>query len=377
MSAPAIYVEVRIHSDLEDLWRHTQEPELHQRWDLRFTRIEYLDRTDTNGPQEFLYSTNIGFGVTVSGVGTTVGERHRADGTATSALRFWSDDPVALIRKGSGYWRYRSTDDGIRFLTRYDYEPRWGAPGRWVESGAFGKELLANAPRGKIVTSIYQRALGDDFNRLHPAIQRRFGFSSEDGIAQVGTGVMEELWRGPFFTLPFLYVGTWRNIMFPDRGRNIPFTVKNYAYLDSFGRETVTWVREFVVGHKMRRFDATMIYSDERQRIVDYLGNHQHLAVDLHLSVADNGGIAIRSGEQRFYERRLGFRFPLFFSGIAEVCEWYEPSEQRFRIDVAVRNPFWGKLFSYRGWFTVEDIPVAGRDDVPSEVRPRREERRE
>ena len=110
------------------------------------------------------------------------------------------------------------------------------------------------------MTSIYQRILGSDFHRLHPQIQRRFGFCSDDGIAAVGTGVMEEIWRGPFYTLPFLYVGTWRRIMFPEYGTNVPFTIENYAYRDSFGRETVTWVRTFEI-RKRRRFDATMIHS--------------------------------------------------------------------------------------------------------------------
>jgi hypothetical protein len=43
------------------------------------------------------------------------------------------------------------------------------------------------------MSSIYQRALGPDFERLHPRIQRRFGMSSADGIAQIGRGVMEEV----------------------------------------------------------------------------------------------------------------------------------------------------------------------------------------
>ena len=226
------------------------------------------------------------------------------------------------------------------------------------------------------MTSIYRRALGADFERLHPQVQRRFGFSSEDNVAQIGTGVMEELWRGRFFTIPFLKVGTWRNIMFPDHGSNVPFTLHNYAYIDSFGRETVTWVRMFTIRERPRRFDATMIYSEERRRIVDYLGTHQHLAVDLDLSVTDRGGLALRSGEQRFYEWKKGFRFPQFFSGVADVCEWYEPAEERFRIKVEVTNRFWGKLFGYHGWFTIQERPCSS-EEVPEDVKPLREERRE
>ena len=177
--------------------------------------------------------------------------------------------------------------------------------------------------------SIYQRAMGSDFSKLHPKIQRRFSITSASGLALVGTGVMEELWHGAPYTLPFLYIGTWRSIMFPEQGSNVPFTIENYAYLDPLGRETVSRVRTFRTA-KTRRFDAYMIYSEERGCIVDYLGTHQHLAVDLELRVAPNGGMQIRSGEQRFYEGPIAFKFPLAFSGVADVCEWYDDVEQVF-----------------------------------------------
>lgn len=227
-----------------------------------------------------------------------------------------------------------------------------------------------------MIHSIYQKALGADFERLHPHIQKRFGFSSQDKIAAIGSGVMEQIWHGPFYTLPFLYVGTWRNIMFPQRGRNIPFTIENYAYLDRFGRETVTWLRKFNFNNQTRRFDATMIYSEQRQRIVDYLGTHQHLAVDIDLAVDENGGLRLRSDEQRFYEKSFAFRFPMLFSGIAEVCEWYDDEVQKFKIEVRVKNRVWGDLFGYRGSFEVSYKPVDPLD-IPVGVKPVREEVRE
>ncbi|MCI0363770.1 MAG: DUF4166 domain-containing protein [Phycisphaerales bacterium] len=225
------------------------------------------------------------------------------------------------------------------------------------------------------MTSIYQQVLGSDFSRLNPQIQKRFGFCSDDNIAAIGRGVMDEVWRGRFYTLPFLYIGTWRRIMFPEYGTNVPFTIENYAYRDSFGRETVTWVRTFEV-RKRRRFDATMIHSHQRGRIVDYLGSHQHLAVDIDISVADNGGLCLRSGAQRFYEGPIAFSFPMIFSGVAEVCEWFDDDTGKFRISVEVRNKTWGPLFGYRGSFDVEWKPCAP-DQVPAHVKPLREERRE
>lgn len=197
-SAP-IYVEIVVRAPIEEVWEKTQRPDLHQRWDLRFTRIEYLPRPDESEPQRFLYST----------------------------------------------------------------------------------------------------------------------------------------------------------------------------------RETVTWIRTFQFPRRVRRFDAYMIWSERRGCIVDYLGTHQHLAVDIHLSVdARTGGLRLRSGEQRFYERRAGFRFPMALAGVADVHESYDDEAQRFRIEVDVTNPRLGRLFGYRGSFEVERLECAP-DAVPARVKPRREERRE
>jgi len=222
--------------------------------------------------------------------------------------------------------------------------------------------------------SIYEQALGDKFRLLHPRMQERFGFNSKDPCASIGRGVMDRIWRGKFFTLPFLYVGSWRRIMFPESGTAIPFTIRNYAYLDPFGRETVTWIRNFETPHP-RRFDAYMIYSEQRGCIVDYLGTHEHLAVDIQLSVDARGGLRLRSGAQRFYEGFIGFNFPLIFSGIADVCEWYEDSDQKFHIEVNVHNDIWGPLFGYSGSFDVESSKLDGQ--IPEDLVPTRYERRE
>jgi hypothetical protein len=226
------------------------------------------------------------------------------------------------------------------------------------------------------VTSIYQKALGAEFERLHPQLQWRFGFSSTDGVCQIGTGVMTRVWRGPIWTVPFLLFGSTRRVLFPSRARDCPFTLANYAYVDKFGRETVTWSRRFKMKNRIRAFDATMILSSQRGVIIDYLGTHQHLAVDIHCTVDDTGAMCIRSGDMRFYERFVGFSFPMIFAGHAVVRESWDETAQRFNIDVNVSNRVFGPLFGYQGTFTVAEYPC-GRGEIPIDVLPVREEERE
>src|SRR4051812_41592462 len=131
-----IYCEIEMRSSIDALWEKTQVPALHERWDLRFTEIKYLPRPNLSVPQQFLYATRIGFGMKISGRGETQGTQEH-DGSKTSALKFWSDDPKSLIHEGTGYWKYIPTKNGIRFLTWYDYTTRFGAVGRVFNSIIF------------------------------------------------------------------------------------------------------------------------------------------------------------------------------------------------------------------------------------------------
>jgi hypothetical protein len=136
MSRRAVYVESRIRVPMERVWEATQDPGRHQRWDVRFGRIAYLPRGEGE-PQRFTYATTVVPGVTIAGTGESLGDRDRPDGTRWSGLRFFAADRRSIIDAGAGYWRYIPTGDGIRFLTRYDYRPRWGAAGRWIDRWVF------------------------------------------------------------------------------------------------------------------------------------------------------------------------------------------------------------------------------------------------
>lgn len=231
------------------------------------------------------------------------------------------------------------------------------------------------------MTSIYERALGQAFDDLHPKIQERFGFTSDDDVACIGRGTMDYVRNGGLHVYPFLLVGSTHNTMFPEQNTAVPFTIRNYAYEDAYGRETVTWLRTFDMPRE-RRFDAAMIYSEERNRIVDYLGTNHHLAVDIDLAVSDRGGISITTGAQRLYPfdtglplpfgtPGTGYDFPLTLSAQAHVHEWYDDDAETFRISVEVTNPLVGPVFEYRGafeveWLDCERAPEAVRPDSPT-----------
>jgi len=221
--------------------------------------------------------------------------------------------------------------------------------------------------------SVFREALGPQFERLHPQLQRRFDVSVDGGYACVGRGVMSRIRRGPWWTVPFLQLGKLRNILVVDTGTDVPFIIENYPYIDPNGRETVTFVREYRVRAKPSRFDATMVLDRERGVVIDYLGTHQHLAVDLDLAVTDDGWLHLRSGAQRFYEGPFGFRFPMLFSGRANLVESFDDESGLFHISLEVRNRVFGFLFGYEGDFACEFVPAT---DAPQRLKPVRHETR-
>ncbi|WP_017591889.1 hypothetical protein [Nocardiopsis potens] len=166
-----LYIEAHIRTGLDLLWERTQDPAEHCRWDLRFTEIRPLPRP-AGGPARFRYATRVAPFVRITGTGVNAGERHRPDGTRTSALRFASAHPLSPIAEGRGYWRYVPASGGVRFLTGYDYRPRRGRAGRaadrlvfrplmgWATAWSFDR-LRLWCERGISPESALRRALAE------------------------------------------------------------------------------------------------------------------------------------------------------------------------------------------------------------------------
>lgn len=223
--------------------------------------------------------------------------------------------------------------------------------------------------------SIFRTAMGADFDRLHPELRRRFSVGLAGGEVCTGHGVMDRVWHGRGFVKPFLVLGGTRNILVPRAGRNVPFMIENVPYADTFGRETVSFVRTFDLPGRSRRFDAQMVLSPKGDRVLDYLGTHQHLASDLHFRAEPDGSLLIRSGEHRFREGPVDVRVPELIGADAEVRESFDDSTGRFHIQVRVVNRHFGPLFGYEGSFRATYTDVRTRGVRPG-LRPVREEAR-
>ncbi|MCW2539750.1 MAG: hypothetical protein JWN95_1475 [Frankiales bacterium] len=225
------------------------------------------------------------------------------------------------------------------------------------------------------MTSIFQRALGEDFNKLHPRLQRRLAMSSADHLAQVGSGVMDEVERSRLVAVPVTLLGAARRLQIPATARDVRFELANYAYQDTYGRETIAFSRRFDLPDGVQKFDDTMIYSEGRSSIVNYLGSHQDIAADIRCEVTAHGGIRMIGGSQRLFLGPLRVALPSRVAATADVIETWDDDKAAFSISVTIASAV-GALFSYRGSFTMEEIPLSAQR-IPGRVRPDRERRQD
>lgn len=120
-----IVVEAIVDAPVEKVWAHSQRPELHLAWDIRFSDISYRQVSEDEDMQWLDYRTKIGFGICVAGVGKYLQNVEHE----LSTFEFDSDDWKSLITRGKGIWLYEKLEGKTFFKTVFDYDTRFGPLG--------------------------------------------------------------------------------------------------------------------------------------------------------------------------------------------------------------------------------------------------------
>ncbi|MFD2043881.1 DUF4166 domain-containing protein [Ornithinibacillus salinisoli] len=202
--------------------------------------------------------------------------------------------------------------------------------------------------------SIYRQVLGENYNKLHPMLQRRYAF--ENATPFMAKGVMKNVYSGPRWLYPLFILGTKWDVLFPEYGQNIPFQIKNTPLKSRGDEEQVLWEREFIFGKKKRYFNALMSLDEKRNVIKDYFGEPPVFYSDLALIVTEYGGLIIESKKQRIVLGKLEIPLPKLLQGKAIIKEEFDEEKGIYFISVTVNNPLIGRLFGYEGEFVQHDI---------------------
>lgn len=214
------------------------------------------------------------------------------------------------------------------------------------------------------MTGVYEHALGADADNLHPKVRERYALGPDDAIACMGRGTMD-ISRGTH-VLPALYAMTTQNLLFPEAGKQIPFSVTTVGYRNDAGYEVLTTRREFVFKRKHRRFDSLTVWDDHNERLLDFLGSNGHIVSELHPRV-EAGALVVEGGKQWLRAGDRYVRLPESLAASVEVRDRYDDTDEQYHVLATVENPLAGHILSYRGTFTQETHEL---ETIPAGLRP-------
>lgn len=216
------------------------------------------------------------------------------------------------------------------------------------------------------MTGVYERALGSAADDLHPKVRDRYGIGPDDDRICVGRGLMD-ISRGTHM-LPVLYTMTKENLLFPEGGNDVPFSVTTAGYRTDAGHEALSTSRVFEFDRTTRRFDSLTVWDADSGRLFDFLGRHGLIATELHPRV-ESGALVIDAGAQWL---RAGTRYvpiPGPLAASTEVRDRYVEDDEQFHVTATVESTLTGHILSYRGAFTQE---FEHHERVPDDLRPAR-----
>jgi hypothetical protein len=202
--------------------------------------------------------------------------------------------------------------------------------------------------------SIYKKVLDDDYEKLHPKLKQRYESMGMRNF--IGSGMMYSIEGGPTWLFPLFRYGVKWKLLFPEKGKNIPFTIRNTPRIGKNGEDQIHWERKFQFGEKERYFNALMSLDSRQNIIKDYLGEPARIYSDLVFQIDVDGSLLISSKKQRLVLGKLEIPLPKIFQGSAAVREGYCDSKQAYTICVNVSNSIIGTVFSYEGVFTEDGI---------------------
>lgn len=187
------------------------------------------------------------------------------------------------------------------------------------------------------------RALGEDFDRLHPAVRRHYLEPSVDA-----SGVMDTVRVDPLVRPPAMLSYALFRAPVPRGGRDVGFTLRNRT--DTEG--AMHWLRVFE-GSPGLPWDMTF------ESHMSFLGDHRivettrhGLGIESSVSVGHDGSLIYDIDRYVLSVPLLGLavRFPTWLSpfGGGRITETGE-DEDCFTVDFQMSHPILGRTIAYSG----------------------------
>lgn len=199
---------------------------------------------------------------------------------------------------------------------------------------------MANPDSSASSNSPIARALGEDFDRLHPAVRRHYA----EPVVDVH-GTMDTIYVGraikPLALISYRLFGA----PVPYDGTNVAMSLRNS--IDASG--AMHWVRKFCTTPEAVIFVSRSVCSGDH-KLIEY--TKYGLGVESRLTVDDEGSLVYEMDRNVIRLPLLGLivRLPTWLSPFGGgITREIGESLDSFRVEFEMVHPIFGRTVSYRG----------------------------
>jgi hypothetical protein len=196
---------------------------------------------------------------------------------------------------------------------------------------------------------MYKLLFKHQFEQLHPKLQQKY--SMQVGDSYKASGMMTTVYTGPFMLKPFYRLLTNYHFLFPESGKNIPFSVEICSKILPSNIFEVVWTRTFHFRHTKRTFISTM-HIHPNGDAYDLLGLPALAIAKLDAYVSKEGAFLLKSSKQWLNFGWFRIRIPQFSTMNVTVIEDYDEQNQAFTIHAITYHPIFKKMMYYEGFFS-------------------------
>lgn len=196
-------------------------------------------------------------------------------------------------------------------------------------------------------------ALGKNWHRLHPNVQRRFNRLPTEGEPIVYTGTMDAIKRSKAGWLFATLTKVIGNPLSPHQGRDVPMTVE---LTTQQGKKGVYWKRTYHFKDR-KPFSVTSVKKDDKGRMMECVGGGFGMFLDV---FAENGELHFLSSR---YFWQLG-------SWYVPLPHWLSPGQTHvihedlahshgqgvFRFSITMKHAILGTTFFQTGVFSEQTV---------------------
>ncbi|MBM7579526.1 DUF4166 domain-containing protein [Jeotgalibacillus terrae] len=197
--------------------------------------------------------------------------------------------------------------------------------------------------------SMFQKAMGEEFTKLHPQLQKKYALNSSSDYKVITKGTMHEIKGGSRLVRKVSHLGVKMNFAFPERGDEIPFYMENAGYRDRHGREAMSWRRSFTFPDAVRCFYDKMKEGEQPNTVDNFTDLWGIARLPLHLNATRTGGMLLTSRDMTLHIGNKYMKIPRILGVRATVLEEYNKRTEMFDVHIHIYQPLFGTILSYKG----------------------------